>query len=184
MAIYLKNITGLADSEDQPQIFIVCLAAYANGILFGAWLDATQAVEDIQEQIKQLLAKSPCKGTGKFSIHDYMGFGSWRIDESESIESIQQKAVFILEQGPLAAELLAFDDGNLEKAKETLEQYYEGRYWDKLHYATCLFDKLYLPNIPENIRDCIDYKQFQRNIFRGQYFCLDVKGGCHIFRHH
>ncbi len=184
MTIYLRNTAGLADSEDQPQIFIVCLAAYANGILFGAWVDATQAVEDIQEQIKQLLAKSPVKGTGKFAIHDYMGFGSWRIDESEHIENIRQKAVFILEQGLLAAELIAFYGENLEQAKEALEKYYEGQYWDKLHYATCLFDKLYLPNIPENIRNCIDYKQFQRNIFRGEYFCLDVKGSCHIFRHH
>ncbi len=184
MTIYLRNIAGLADSEDQPQIFIVCLAAYAKGILFGAWLDATQAVADIQEQIKQLLAKSPHRGTGKFAIQDYMGFGSWRIDESACIEDIQQKAVFILEQGLIAAELIAFYDGNLEQAKEASEKYYEGQYWDKLDYATCLFNKLHLPKIPEKLQNCIDYKQFQRNIFSGEYFCLDVKGSCHIFRHH
>lgn len=184
MELYLKNIVDLADSEDQPQIFIVCLAAYAKGILFGAWIDATQGVEEIQEQIKQLLAKSPYKDTGKFAIHDYLGFGSWRIAESESIESIQQKAVFILAEGSLAAELLTLYGGNLEKAKEALEKYYEGEYKSKLEYATYLFDKCYLSNIPENIQNCIDYRQFKRNIFSDQYFCVDVKGSCHIFRHH
>ncbi|MCE3238388.1 MAG: antirestriction protein [Gammaproteobacteria bacterium] len=41
------------------QIYVACLASYNNGILHGAWIDATQDVELIHSEIKIILEKSP-----------------------------------------------------------------------------------------------------------------------------
>ena len=37
------------------QIYVADLAAYNNGILHGAWSDATLDIDDIQDQINQIL---------------------------------------------------------------------------------------------------------------------------------
>jgi antirestriction protein len=77
MTNHLQN-TALSNGEDKPQIYVACLSSYTNGILYGEWLDATCDVEDIQEQIKQLLAKSPMPDAEEFAVHDCMGFGLQR----------------------------------------------------------------------------------------------------------
>lgn len=45
-------------SED-IKIYVADLAAYNNGILHGVWIDATQEIDDIQQQINELLPNSP-----------------------------------------------------------------------------------------------------------------------------
>ncbi len=180
MSNHLQN--SLSASEGQLQIYVVCLSSYNNGILFGEWIDATCNVEDIQEQIKQLLAKSPTPGAEEFAIHDYRGFGSLHIKRDESIEKVQEKALFIVEHGDLGAEVLAYHRGNLYYATEALEEYYVGEYESELDYAAYLFDELYLHEIPKSVRDYISYTRFQRDIFIDDYFSLEVNGSCHIFR--
>ena len=176
-----NHLNNIALSEDKPQIYVACLSSYTNGILYGEWLDATCDVEDIQEQIKQLLAKSPMPGAEEFAIHDCMGFGSLHIEQHESIEEIHEKAHFILEHGELGAAVLAYHGGNLEYATNTLEEYVD-EYESELDYATELFDELYLHDVPKHVQSYIDYEQFKRDIFIDSYFSLDVKGKCHIFR--
>lgn len=180
MSDYLNNI---ALSEDKPQIYVTCLASYNNGTSFGAWIDATSDVEDIQAQIKQLLAKSSMPNAEEFAIHSHSGFGSIGVGEYESIEEIHEKALFILEHGMLGAELMAYG-GSLEYAKEALEEYYMGEYESELDYASDLFDELYLHNLPKHVHFYIDYELFQRDIFINDYFSLDVNGSCHVFRQH
>lgn len=45
--------------SEEIRIYVADLAAYNNGKLHGIWIDATQALDDIQEQINELLANSP-----------------------------------------------------------------------------------------------------------------------------
>lgn len=42
-----------------PRIYVACLASYNSGDLHGAWIDATQDVEAIREEIHQILKTSP-----------------------------------------------------------------------------------------------------------------------------
>lgn len=184
MTNYLNNSTLLSDREDHPEIYVACLSSYVNGIHHGAWLDARQPLEELQGQIKQLLTNSPMKDAEEFAVHGYMGFGSLFIDECESIEEIHEKARFILEQGELGAELLAYYGGDLKYVKETLEEYYVGEYQSELDYATRLFDEIYLSDIPDDIQYCIDYKRFQRTIFINTYLSIEIGESCHVFRRH
>ena len=179
-----NHLHNVAFSEEKPRIYVACLASYTNGISYGEWLDATSDVEDIQENIKQLLAKSSIPNAEEVAVHDCSGFGSLIIGEHEGIEQIHEKARFIVEHGKLGAEVLNYYDGRLEDAQEVLEEYYQGEYKSELDYAIHLFDEIYLHDIPKHAQWYIDYEKFERDIFNNDYFSLDVKGRCHVFRRH
>ena len=174
----------ITTNELRPRIYIACLSSYVNGIHYGAWVDAAQPVEDIQEQIKQLLAKSPMPDAEEIVVHAFEDFGSLSIGEYESIEAIQEKASFIVEQGELGAELLANYGGNLADAEEALNDYYVGEHESELDYSIHLFDECYLHEIPENIQYYVDYDKFCRDIFINDYFSIKVDGKYHIFINH
>ena len=42
-----------------PRIYVACFAAYNNGYLHGAWIDATQGEWGIWDDIQKMLAASP-----------------------------------------------------------------------------------------------------------------------------
>ena len=52
-------------TDTNPRIYVACLAAYNNGYLHGAWIDADQDVDEIRDEIATMLAR----GT-KMSIFD------------------------------------------------------------------------------------------------------------------
>ena len=53
-------MTNLSGSN--PRIYVACLAAYNNGYLYGAWIDADQDPDQIRDEIAAMLARSPIKG--------------------------------------------------------------------------------------------------------------------------
>ena len=61
-------------SELTPRIYVACLAAYNNGQLHGAWIDADQSADAIHEEIRAMLASSPTPGAEEWAIHDYERF--------------------------------------------------------------------------------------------------------------
>ena len=60
--------------SEEIRIYVADLAAYNNGKLHGVWIDATQNLEDIQDQINAMLAESPEGFAEEYAIHDYEGF--------------------------------------------------------------------------------------------------------------
>ncbi|WP_024353472.1 antirestriction protein ArdA [Brevundimonas naejangsanensis] len=50
-------MTNVSDSS--PRIYVACLAAYNNGFLHGAWIDADQDADQIRVEIAAMLARSP-----------------------------------------------------------------------------------------------------------------------------
>ena len=77
----------MTKSTAEISIYVACLAAYNNGKLHGCWIDATQELDDIQDQINSMLASSPEEDAEEYAIHDYEGFGSYRLGEYEGIDS-------------------------------------------------------------------------------------------------
>ena len=43
-----------------PRFYVACLASYNNGILHGAWIEASTDVEEMQSEIASMLRQSPC----------------------------------------------------------------------------------------------------------------------------
>jgi len=88
--------------SEEIRIYVADLAAYNNGVLHGVWIDATQELDNIQEQIKQMLEASPIDDAEEYAIHDYEGFGSYSVSEYEGIQSLHEVACFIEEHGEIS----------------------------------------------------------------------------------
>ena len=173
------NVNNPAD-KTVPRIYVACLAAYNNGKLFGKWIDIVSEVETIHQEIQKMLSNSPIAGAEEFAIHDYEGFGSLRLDEYESIESVHGKAMFILQHGELGAELLAYY-GDIESAQDALENRYHGEHENDLEFAIQLFDEVFMDCIPVPVQGYINYASYKRDLFMSDFFSIEAGGKTHVF---
>lgn len=167
-----------------PNIYIACLASYNNGILYGKWLNATQGLDVIQEEIQTMLSQSPIPHAEEWALHDYEGFGSYQLSEYESITTICEIADFIVKHGELGVEVMASIGCDLQSAEEIIENQYHGTYDNELEFATQLFDDCYIHEVPAAIQYYIDYDAFRRDLFMSDYFSITVDGETHVFSHH
>lgn len=167
---------------DTPQIYVACLAAYNNGILFGAWIDATQDADAIHQDIYDMLAASPIEHAEEWAIHDYSDFDGARIDEYESIEHVADIAQFVTEHGELGATLLS--EHPLDDARSFLEDGYHGAYDSEVDYARTIVEDCYSDAIPKNLIYYFDYEAFARDLFINDYFSVEAQGQTHVFSYH
>ncbi len=116
-----------------PRIYVACLAAYNNGILHGAWIDATQEAWAIYDGIRAILDSSPIMDAEEWAIHDYEGFEGIELAEYAGIEGVAEKAAFIVDHGRLGAELFTYY-GSLAEAREALEDRYHGQFESVAEY--------------------------------------------------
>jgi len=117
------------------QIYVADLAAYNNGVLHGVWIDATQGAEDIRSNVEAILESSTEEDAAEWAIHDYDGFEGANIGESESFESIHDKAQFILHHGTLGGLLLSHFCGDLADTKRAIEEAYCGVHYSLTNYV-------------------------------------------------
>ena len=141
------------------QIYVADLAAYNAGYLHGVWIDATLAVDDMQEAIQSMLANSPISNAEEYAIHDYEGFEGVSLSEWEGLESVHQIATFIDEHGPLAAKLLEHYD--LDQAKTALEDNYHGCYSSLSDYAEQFTSDT--SEVPQHLQAYIDYERMAQD---------------------
>lgn len=166
-----------------PKIYVACLASYNNGALHGCWCDATNDEDLIFDEIQSMLSNSSIPNAEEYAIHDFENFGSFRIEEYDSISTVHEVALFIQEHGDLGAELLTYL-GDIESAQRALEDNYHGEYENELDFATYLFDECYAHDIPKNLQFYIDYEAFRRDLFINDYYSINVDGATHIFSYH
>lgn len=167
-------------TKESPKIYVACLAAYSANKLHGKWIDATQEVEAIHVEIQKMLSSSPIEFAEEVAIHGFDGFGSLRLGEYESIETVHEKAMFIWENGELGAELLVYY-GDIESAQDAVENRYHGEYENQLEFAIQLFDESYMNSIPEAVQGYIDYASYKRDLFLRDFFSLEVGDMIHVF---
>lgn len=138
----------------EPRIYVADLAAYNNGKLHGVWIDAALEMEDIQEAVAKMLKASPEGFAEEYAIHDYEGFGSYRVSEYEGLESVHEVACFIEEHEELGAELLAHFS-SIDEARTAIEENYAGCYESVADFAEELTEDSV--QIPESLARYIDY---------------------------
>jgi hypothetical protein len=59
----------VAKTVDTPRIYLACLAAYNNGRLHGAWVDADQGADHIWNELRKMLRASPEPDAEEWAIH-------------------------------------------------------------------------------------------------------------------
>lgn len=157
----------------EPRIYVADLAAYNNGKLHGVWIDATDALEDIQKAVAEMLKQSPEGFAEEYAIHDYEGFGSCRISEYEGLERVHELACFIEEHEELGAELLSFFCGDLDQAAEAIEDQHAGCFKSVADFAEELTEDT--AQIPENLTRYIDYNAMARDLeVSGDIFTIEL----------
>lgn len=144
-----------------PRIYVACLAAYNNGILHGAWIDATDGIDALWQAVRKVLNTSPIENAEEFAIHDHEGFGSAGISEYESLDSVTAKAAFITEHGDTGQLVLEYVSGDLDDAQDMIERYY-GTFTSLADYAEEIISQT--ETITSWLEPYIDYAAIARDM--------------------
>ena len=145
----------------EHRIYVACLAAYNNGHLHGAWIDATSDAGEMQEKVSEMLASSPIPDAEEWAIHDYEMPVS--LSEHTALETIAEIMEYLEDtqndQAAIAA--LAECGGKVDRAKELMENYI-GSYDSLAQYAEEILDTH--EDIPDHIRPYIDTDAYGRDL--------------------
>jgi antirestriction protein len=162
----------------EPKIYVACLAAYNNGILHGAYIDATLHPDDMLDLIGEMLEKSPIEGAEEWEIHDYDGFDCIRIDRWEDLQQVHDIACFLVEHEELGTELLKKFGGNVEEAKQLMDEKHIGEFDSLEDYAEQFTNDCY--NLPEFIAYYVDFKDMGRDL-ADDLIKIELDGCVHLF---
>jgi antirestriction protein len=157
----MENNMGEPTDTTKPRIYVACLAAYNEGYLHGAWIDADQDAWAIQDEINTMLRASPIPDAEEWAIHDYEGFEGLHLSEYAGIESVTHLAAFVAEHGRLGAELVTYY-GSLDEARDAMADHYAGEYASLADFAQDITEET--TAIPETLRHYIDYDRMARDM--------------------
>lgn len=170
------------ESSNPIRIYVACLAAYNNGHLHGAWIDAAQGESHIWERTRAMLKASPIPNAEEWAIHDYESFEGASLSEYTAFETVANIAEFIEEYGALGGKVLEHYGGNLEDAQKALRENYHGEYESLADYAEQYFQDTG-QKVPEYLEPYIDWKAVGRDFaYSGDIFTIETGIQCvHIF---
>ena len=150
-------------NELTPRIYVACLAAYNNGQLHGAWIDADQSADAIHDEIRAMLASSPIPGAEEWAIHNYEDLGGIQLSEYEDIDRVAEIAALLVEYGEPFGAWYSYDpSADVSDFRDA----YRGEYESEGVYAEWLVDDTgILAEVPETLRCYFDYERFARDLF-------------------
>lgn len=153
------------------QIYVACLAAYNNGYLHGAWIDAQQDAWEIYADIRQMLVASPVKNAEEWAIHDHEGFEGAPVSEYMGIELVAELAAFIAEHGEIGGKLIEHCS-DLGEARKAIEDSYAGQYSSLADFAEELTEQT--GQVPDSLRYYIDYERMARDMEISDVFVIET----------
>lgn len=159
--------------SDEIRIYVACLAAYNAGHLHGRWIDATQSLEDIQDEVNTMLASSPIEGAEEYAIHDHEGFEGYQISEYQGLKSTHDIACFIEEYGEVGAAILDHACDDINEAENIMINQRRGEYKSIANYAQELAEET--SEIPEHLKSYIDYDRMGHDMeLSGDVFTIET----------
>jgi antirestriction protein len=180
---------GERGAPDWPRIYVASLADYNEGVLHGAWIDATQESALIHDEINRMLSKSPTTSHAEeFAVHDFEGFGHYRPSEYERVETISRVARGIAEYGSAFGAWAAQCDNDDEQL-DNFEDAYLGDYDSVTSYAEQLLDDIGLTRIveehvPEELQSYVEViaeRLANDLVLGGDITAIEHAGGVWIF---
>lgn len=187
-----------------PRFYAACLASYNNGVLHGAWIDASTDTEEMQEQVDAMLRASKFPNvtvehpeTGEqvpsaeeFAIHDYDGLPS-TLGEYCGLDAIAEYMEFIeaveetgTDDPAALAQAMVDNWHSVEYAKDALDNYM-GTYSSFRDYADEAADEMIAchtadGNSPQMLINYFDYEAWARDLAI-EMTALDVPSGVAVF---
>lgn len=172
-----------------PRIYVASLSDYNAGILHGEWLDATTDAEEMEEEVRSMLASSPSPGAEEWAIHDYEGFGPLCLSEYESLSTVATLAGGIAEHGAAFAHWAALVGTTDPDALDRFEDAYLGQAESIESYAEELLDDMGVFRqledvLPENLQPYVsfDVAGFARDLeLSGDVVTSEAGEGVYVF---
>lgn len=137
------------NTEPHPRIYVASLSDYNAGRLHGTWIDATDDLDTIWQQVHDMLRRSQEPGAEEWAIHDYEGFGPVSIDEYENIETVAQIAQGIARHGEAFAYWASHLGSSAWDELDRFEDVYLGSYPTLVAYAEELLDNFGINTDPD-----------------------------------
>jgi len=174
------------EQEAQPRIYVASLSDYNNGRLHGAWINADQDFEAIGDEVGEMLANSRYDPAEEYAIHDYEGFGAYRVSEYESLKDVARIGRGITEHGLAYAAFAASLDPGEGRRLDDFEEQYRGHWGSTEEFAEELLRDMgiELDDIgPEILQPYIrvDLEAFGRNLAYDLVVAEASDGGVYVF---
>ncbi len=187
------------------RFYAACLASYNNGRLHGAWIEASDDVDAMQAEIATMLRASPfpnvmvphpetgeaVRSAEEYAVHDYDGLPS-SLGEYPGLQAIADYVELLevadgrgLESDVVAAVVANFC-GNVDEAKDAIEDHYAGAYDTLTAYAESYIDDSgMLADVPDTVARYFDFEAFGRDLeLGGDVYTIRVDGTLHVFYGH
>ena len=174
-----------------PKIYVASLSDYNAGILHGAWIYCGEGLQtyEIQEDIeKQVLATSPtaeCEGrpAEEWVIHDYEGFGSYKVEEYDDLEDVAGVANIITAEGngELMIDFWQEIGCDIDEIESKFDEAFLGEYDDLESYAESYLEETgMLSSLPENLKYYFDFEKYAYDL-SFEILTLDTENGVAVF---
>ena len=179
---------SLTTEKPKPEysIYVACLAAYNNGYLHGAWIDATQEPEEIEAEVQAMLAMSPVPKAEEWAIHDY-DLGGVSISEYESFATVSAIAKAVEEHGSAFAAYIGhvgieYSAQDWNVTVNNFQEAYRGEFPSMADYAEELYsDVCNMREIPEWLLAHIDWESVGRELEIGDMWSAESSSGVYVF---
>jgi len=178
------------DKEYGQRVYVASLSDYNAGILHGKWIDLSgHDLDSLHQEIQEMLSESPAaKRYGdpaeEWAIHDFEGFGEYRLSEYEDLSTILQLVEAAEEHGSeLFFAVLSYHGGDLDHVQECLSDRFAGTWESAEAFAENLIEETgALEQMPENLRYYFDYEGYARDLqLGGDITCIELDTEVAIF---
>lgn len=169
------------NSKKVPSVWIGCLAAYNSGRLYGEWVVIPDDPEELREEIKRVLSKSPEPMAEEWAFMDYEYVPS-SFGENPDLEALCEYAFLYNEYGEaVTAFIELYGVDNLSET--SFQDCYRGS-WDSFDdFAYEDADNMLqeYANEPNSfLTRYFDYEKWARDLSY-DYNSWDIGGSCYVF---
>lgn len=169
----------------RPMVWIGYLAAYNNGDLHGDWVDAAVEGNELVASANEVLSRSPEPNAEEWAIFDFDEFGTYRVEQHDSLEHVARIARGIREHGHAFSAWAELHGGD-EAMLDGFEDAFLGEYESLEAWGREVLDDLNLDGflrmgaIPDALRPYlhVDYEGWARDAeLGGDVYIQETPGG-------
>jgi len=170
--------------ETVPQVWIGCLATHNSGGMYGKCVDIPEDAEDLKEEIKRVLSKSPEPMAEEWAFMDYSNVPS-SFGENPDLEKLCEYARLYEEHGEaITAFIEIFGIDYL--SEDTFDDCFRGT-WDSWEAfsdeeADMMLEQ-YTGKENSFLTSYFDYEKWSRDLSY-DYNSWDIGGVCYVFSNH